>query len=69
MKEPSWNYIKADWSKFQNLTDMLCKELDTDNSKNMKASVQQLTDCILKAAKQAIPRGRRQDYKPYWSAW
>ena len=66
-KEPSLNYKKADWLKFQNLTDMLCRELDTDNSKNINASVQQLTDCILQAAKQAIPRGRRKDYKPYWS--
>ena len=45
---------------------MLCRELDTDNSKNINASVQQLTDCILQAAKQAIPRGRRKDYMPYW---
>ena len=66
-KEPSWNYKKANWLKFQNLTYMLCRELDTDNSKNINASVQQLTECILQAAKQAIPRGRRKDYKPYWS--
>ena len=46
---------------------MLCRELDTDNSKNINASVQQLTDCILQTAKQAIPRGRRKDFKPYWS--
>ena len=42
-KEPSWNYKKTDWSKFQNLTDVLCRELDTDNSKNFNTSVQQLT--------------------------
>ena len=42
-KEPNWNYTKADWSKFQKLTDMLCRELDTDNSKNINASVHQLT--------------------------
>ena len=66
-KEPNRNYKKADLSKFQDLTDMLCRELDTDNSKNINTSVQQLTDCILQAAKQAIPRGRRKDYKPYWS--
>ena len=46
---------------------MLCSELNTDNSKNINTSVQQLTDCILQAAKQAIPKGRRKDYKPYWS--
>ena len=46
---------------------MLYRELDTDSSKNINASVQQLTDCILQAAKQAIPRDRRKDYKPYWS--
>ena len=64
-KEPSWNYKKANWSKFQNVTDVLCREFDTDNSKNI--NVQKLTDCILQAAKQAIPRGRKKDYKPYWS--
>ena len=63
-KEPSWNYKKADWPKFQNLTDMQCRELYTDNSKNTNTSVQLLTDCILQAAKQAIPRGRRKDYTP-----
>ena len=40
-KEPSWNYKKADSSKFQNLTDVLCRKLDTDNSKNINTSVQQ----------------------------
>ena len=29
-KEPSWNYKKADWSKFENPTDVLCRKLDTD---------------------------------------
>ena len=66
-KEPSWNYKKADWFKFQNLTDVLCRELDTDNSNDINTSVQQLTDCILQAAKQVIPTGRRKDYKPYRS--
>ena len=65
-KGPSWNY-KKDWSKFQNPTDVLCRELDNDNNNNINTSVQQLTDCILQSAKQAIPRGRRKDYKPYWS--
>ena len=37
-KEPSWNYKKTDWSKFQNLTDVLCRELDTDNNKNFNTS-------------------------------
>ena len=68
-KEPSWNYEKADWPKFPNPTDMLYRELDTDNSKNINASVQLPTGCILQVAKQAILRGRRRgvkDYKPYW---
>ena len=66
-KEPSLNCKKADWSMFLNLTDLLCRELDTDSSKNINTDVQQLTDYILQAAKLAIPRGRRKDYKPYWS--
>ena len=58
---------KGRLAEIPNLTDMLCRELDTDNSKNINASVQQLTDSIFQAAKKAIPRGRRKDYKPYWS--
>ena len=57
-KEPNWNL-----SKFQSLIDVLCRELATDNSKDINTSVQQLTDCILQEIKQAIPRHRRKDYK------
>ena len=45
----------------------MCRELDTDNSKSINTSVRQLTDCILQAAKQTIPKGRKKDYKPSWS--
>ena len=33
-------YKKIDWSRVQNLTDVLCRKLDTDNSKNINTSVQ-----------------------------
>ena len=59
--------LKAEWSKLRNLTDVLCRGLDTDNSKNINIRVQQLSDYIVQAAKQDILRGRREDHKPYWS--
>ena len=46
---------KGRLSRFQNLTDMVFREPDTDNSKNINSSVQQPTDSILQTAKQATP--------------
>ena len=66
-KDASWNYKKADWPKFHQLTDKLCMENNIDSNKDINSNVKQLTNCILEAAKQSIPRGRRRDYKPYWS--
>ena len=64
-KVASWNYKKADWPKYKHLTDQLCSKLDfTDN---INHNVKIFTEAILTAAKKSIPRGSRQDYKPYWS--
>ena len=37
------------------------------NTNNININVKRFTETILEAAKQSIPRGRRKDYKPYWS--
>ena len=39
-KEPGWNYKKAGWSKFPNLTDVLCRGLHIGNNKNVNTSLQ-----------------------------
>jgi ribonuclease HI len=64
---PSWNYKKANWSKFQASTNSLCNERRFDKKNDINTNVQQFTECILEAAKQSIPRGRRKNYKPYWN--
>ena len=65
--KPSWNYKKADWNKFAELTNKYCKESPYSEKNNIHNNVKKFTSSILKAAKESIPRGRRQDYKPYWS--
>ena len=66
-KEPSWNFKKANWSKFEKLTETFCKEKPFINSNDIHKNVENFTSGILEAAKQSIPRGRRDNYKPYWS--
>ncbi|KAK7115386.1 hypothetical protein V1264_001263 [Littorina saxatilis] len=66
-KKPSWNYKKANWAKFERLTDILCQETTIDSTQDININVKRISDCILQAAQQSIPRGRRKDYKPYWS--
>ena len=38
------------------------------NHYNINQQVKSLNDCILKAAKETIPRGARKNYRPYWTA-
>ena len=64
---PSWNYKKANWPLFRQLAEKYTKNLVLSRqSANRNAS--KLSKSILLAARKAIPRGRRRDYKPYWNA-
>ena len=64
---PSWNYKKANWHIFTELTDKLCQEADIQASRGINDNVSRFTKAILQAAKRAIPRGWRKNYKHYWS--
>ena len=66
-KDPSWNNKKANWNKFEKLTTSFCQKKNVINSDDLDTNVKHFTEAILEAAKWSIPRGRRQDYKPYWS--
>ena len=57
-----WNYKKANWAKFKELTD----NPPTQNE-NMEKAYQEIIDSIMTASIQAIPRGRRKKYKPFWT--
>ena len=66
-KGPSWNYKKADWPKYESLTDKFTADAGISEENSLDQNVSILTNAILKAALLCIPRGRRADYKPYWS--
>jgi len=63
-KRASWNFKKANWSKYHHHTENLSViDMTDDINRNTKA----VTASILSAAKKSIPRGFRKNYKPYWS--
>ena len=61
-----WNYKKANWDLFATLTDQLAVKLNARSHKVDKVA-KELTQHILNAAKRAIPRGARKNYRPYWT--
>ena len=60
-----WNYKKANWVKFRELSDKHLQSLQfgKDSNKNYR----KVCDAIKDADKQSIPRGHRHKYKPYWT--
>ncbi|GFR84197.1 reverse transcriptase [Elysia marginata] len=61
-----WNFKKANWSRFKETTDNLLTAIKpTDDDPNLLCS--QITEGILKAAADCIPRGCRKAYKPRWN--
>ena len=63
---PSWNYKKADWKRFRELTDIYTKSI-TFSKHSVNKNASNFNSAVLKAARESIPRGRRHDYKPYWN--
>ena len=59
-----WNFRKADWSSYRNLSDQLLSNIEEeDTDRNNEAFVA----AVLKASAQCIPRGSVQHYKPFWT--
>jgi len=63
---PRWNYKKADWNSYRELTDALCREIRVDG-RDINRVTKDFNTALLKAAHKSIPRGSRRNYKPYWS--
>ena len=63
-----WNFRKANWSHYNSLTNKLARNLPSPDSTNVDQAYQDLCNTISKAAKKAIPRGRRNTYIPCWDA-
>ena len=62
---PSWNLKKANLPMFENLTDELTEGINSSNDLNH--NMNKFDNAVIEAAKRSIPRGKRRNYKPYWS--
>jgi ribonuclease HI/endonuclease/exonuclease/phosphatase family metal-dependent hydrolase len=61
-----WNYKKANWALFRHRTRILAQTVRVEG-RDINKVTKDFNSCILQAAREAIPRGARKEYKPYWS--
>ncbi|GFQ72556.1 uncharacterized protein TNCT_37381 [Trichonephila clavata] len=64
---PHWNLKKENWTRYQELTDYLVREVMTDETDNADRSVDKFTEIILACAISCIPRGQRKKFSPFWN--
>nr|KAG5705581.1 hypothetical protein BaRGS_034779 [Batillaria attramentaria] len=62
----SWNYKKANWDLFKQEADRRTSSL-TLSRQDINKNAKDFNQAVLEAAQAAIPRGRRKNYRPYWS--
>ena len=65
-QHPRWNYKKAKWGLFSQRTNELTKDISVEG-RNINGVVKEFNAGIIRAAKEAIPRGVRKNYTPYWN--
>ena len=63
----SWNYKKAKWDMFQQMSEDLFSRFVVDNTSSSDALLKKFCNTILECAKKCIPRGKVKHYKPLWS--
>ena len=63
---PRWNYKKANWNLYAQLTDEYVSHINCKTNRTNKLYTD-FSQALLKAAKQSIPRGARKNYIPNWS--
>ena len=63
-----WNFRKANWDHYSNLTNKLAKSIPPPESQNIDQVYQCFCKVISTAAKKCIPRGRRSNHIPCWDA-
>ena len=61
-----WNFKKAKWDQYKATSDRLLKEVDLSGP-DINNITKDVTEAILTAARQCIPRGCRAKYKPFWN--
>ena len=63
-----WNFRKANWSHYNQLTNKLAKSFLPLNSPDVDLAYQGFCNVIRTAARNSIPRGRRNNHIPCWDA-
>ena len=61
-----WNFRKANWSHYNALTNKLAKSLLPPDSPDVDLAYQDFCNVVRTAAKNSIPRGRRNNYISCW---
>ena len=61
-----WNFKKAQWGSYKEISDRLLGDVKLDEP-DINNLTQAVTEAILTAAHQCIPRGCRAKYKPFWN--
>ena len=59
-----WNFRKANWSKYRDLSDQLLKAINEEETDKYNEA---FVKAVLRAATQCIPRGSVKHYKPFWT--
>ena len=60
-----WNFKKANWKKFKEVTDSLLDVPELPSK--MDAANQMFIEAVQKGSHQSIPKGSRKKYKPFWT--
>ena len=61
-----WNFRRANWTKYACMTDVELAKIDTENQP-IDTSFKEICSCMLKAARESVPRGNFKKYKPFWN--
>ena len=63
---PRWNYKKANWLLYRHHTSILHNSIQVYD-RDMNIVIKEFNNYVLQAAQECIPKGVRNDYKPYWN--
>ena len=61
-----WNFRRANWTKYACITDAELAKIDIENQP-IDTSFKEICSCMLKAAKESVPRGNFKKDKPFWN--
>ena len=61
-----WNFRKADWDKFNPLTNKATPTLPPLDNTDLDTAYKEFCSVLTNAARQSVPRGYQKNYIPCW---